>query len=124
MHVQLLTCLRRAAAACVHFGDHHTPDAVITMPLEQESTAVIQSLAEKVLASVPQSLGDVSYAGRLVPSPRIRAIGAYLLLWPIKIIKSPQVSTTETQKAAAARVFQRIREYTGMKSQLGELSNI
>ncbi|KAH8880244.1 hypothetical protein GQ53DRAFT_755226 [Thozetella sp. PMI_491] len=123
MHGQLLTCLRRAALACINI-DGFSPDAAIVSPLEHESVSVVQSLADQVLASVPQSLGDIDQTGRAVASPRSRAIGGYLLLWPMKIIKSKGASTSELQKAAAQAIFHRIREYTGMKSGLGELSNI
>ena len=76
---------------------------------------------------VPQSLGDIDHRGRLAESlsrtPKARGVGAYFLLWPIKMIKALKHPTTE-QKRIAQVVFERIREYTGMKSTLGERSNI
>lgn len=129
MHEQLLTCLHRASshsASTQTQGD--SPDVALLEPYEAESTVIIRSLAAKLLATVPQSFGEIDHTGKVLSrsaeAPRCRGIGAYLLLWPIKIIKSPQSSVTEEQRQAAQDVFERIREYTGMKSQLGDLSVI
>lgn len=125
LHEQLLTCLRRASTASAHL-DHS--DAASISPLVVESATIIQSLADKVLATVPQSLGDLCDSGRVrdptSPPPKCRAVGAYLLLWPIKIIKGAQSHASEEQKLAAQSVFERIREYTGAKQYLGDLSSI
>ncbi|KAH6956874.1 hypothetical protein DER45DRAFT_292293 [Fusarium avenaceum] len=91
------------------------------------SISMIQSLASDVLSTVPQSFGDIDHLGRRRSESkpaRWQAVGAYLLLWPIKIIKSSSTSTTEAQKEDTKRVFERIRECTGMKSTLGALSDI
>jgi hypothetical protein len=92
-----------------------------------ESVNIIQSLAGEVLATVPQSLGDIDCLGQWhagSKTARWQAVGAYLLLWPMKIIKSQSALTTDSQKADAQRVFDRIRECTGIKSSLGVLSEI
>ncbi|KAF5566400.1 negative acting factor [Fusarium napiforme] len=92
-----------------------------------ESVNTIQSLAGEVLATVPQSLGDIDHLGQWhagSKTARWQAVGAYLLLWPMKIIKSQSALTTDLQRADAQRVFDRIRECTGIKSSLGVLSEI
>lgn len=125
LHEQLLTCLRRASTASAHLEQN---DAAVVAPLVVESTTIIRSLADKVLATVPQSLGDLDNSGRVRDStsspPKCRAVGAYLLLWPIKVIKAAQSSASEEQKLASQSVFERIREYTGARLYLGDLSNI
>ncbi|ORY58060.1 uncharacterized protein BCR38DRAFT_489550 [Pseudomassariella vexata] len=52
------------------------------------------------------------------------SIGSYLLLWPINIIKAAESPATPEQKQKAQLVFDRIRKYTGMKSQLKKKSII
>jgi len=93
-----------------------------------ESTATIQWLADEVFSTVPQTLGDVDAMGRAHNIkdgfPRCRAIGGYLLLWPIRISKAQESPTTQEQKQRARRVFGRIRDYTGMKATLGDKSII
>jgi len=93
-----------------------------------ESVTIIRSLADKVLATVPQTLGDLNDSGQVrdpaSPPPQCRAVGAYLLLWPIKMIKGAQSSASEVQKQVAQSVFEKIREYTGAKLYLGDLSSI
>lgn len=92
------------------------------------STSIIHDLADGILSTVPQSLGDIDNTGQCVPPtcdmPGWQAIGAYLLLWPIKIIKSSNSMATETQRHDAELCFERIRERTGMKANLGPLSSI
>ncbi|KAB5511466.1 hypothetical protein GE09DRAFT_982043, partial [Coniochaeta sp. 2T2.1] len=125
LHEQLLTCLHRASTASALLDNS---DAAIVSPLVVESITIIGSLAERVLATVPQTLGDLDDTGSVrdpsTPPPKCRAVGAYLLLWPIKIIRAPHSSVSEAQKAAAQAVFERIREYTGAKLLLGDLSSI
>jgi hypothetical protein len=93
-----------------------------------ECTSTIQCLADEVLSTVPQSFGDVDHMGRAHDvkdgPPRCRAIGGYLLLWPIRISKGQPFATTPEQKERAWRVFERIRDYTGMKATLGDKSII
>ncbi|KAI8721977.1 Zn(2)-C6 fungal-type domain-containing protein [Fusarium sp. LHS14.1] len=121
LHQKLVSCLRRASS--LSFIQENSEFIRI-----QESIDMIQSLAGEVLSSVPQSFGDVDQLGRYWTDeskpPRWQAVGAYLLLWPIKIIKSTDGLATESQKASAQLVFDRIRECTGMKSELGHLSAI
>ena len=125
LHERLLTCLHRAATASAHLEQS---DAAIVTPLVVESVTIIRSLADKVLATVPQTLGDLNDSGQVrdpaSPPPQCRAVGAYLLLWPIKMIKGAQSSASEVQKQVAQSVFEKIREYTGAKLYLGDLSSI
>lgn len=121
LHQKLVACLRKASLPS------STKESIYSTQI-QGSMGVIQSLAGEVLSSVPQSLGDVNQLGRYWADgskpPRWQAVGAYLLFWPIKIIKSRDGLATEGQKASAQLVFDRIRECTGMKSELGHLSEI
>lgn len=92
-----------------------------------ECVSTIQWLADEILSTVPQTLGDVDHIGRAHDvksgSPRCRAIGGYLLLWPIRITKGQLSATTPQQKERAWVVFERIRDYTKMKTTLGDKSN-
>lgn len=91
-----------------------------------ECTSTVQWLADEVLSTVPQSFGDVNLMGQAHDvkdgPPRCQAIGGYLLLWPIRISKGQLFATTPEQKERAWRVFERIRDYTGMKATLGDKS--
>lgn len=93
-----------------------------------ECVSTIQWLADEFLATVPQSLGDVNHMGRLHDStdgpPRCRAIGGYLLLWPTRTIKAETSTTSADQKERAQKVYEKIRECTGMKDLLGDKSII
>jgi hypothetical protein len=92
------------------------------------SMYIIFTLADQVLSTVPQSLGDIDCLGHCCPRdserPRSGAIGAYFLLWPIKIIKGPTSMASEEQRTRASLIFDMIRERTGMKASLGSLSCI
>jgi hypothetical protein len=93
-----------------------------------ECTSTVQWLVDEVLSTVPQSLGDVDHMGWVHDvkdgPPRCRAIGGYLLLWPIRVSKSQPFAMTPEQKKRAWRVFEQIRDYTGMKATLGDKSII
>ena len=121
MHEHLLECLSKLQ------DSQSGIDPLNLDSTEQASLIIIWSLANEILSTVPQSLGDIDHRGRLTESssrtPKARGVGAYFLLWPIKMIKALKHPTTE-QKRIAQVVFKRIREYTGMKSTLGERSNI
>ncbi|KAI1373905.1 hypothetical protein F4677DRAFT_183437 [Hypoxylon crocopeplum] len=123
-HQHLLNCLNTAMKS--PDSDDLTRESLRL--LVEQFTGTIHMLADEVLSTVPQSFGDIDFCGRLhdhrTGPPRCRGIGGYLLLWPIKIIKGAQVFTTPEQKRSGQIVFERIREYTGMKSHLGSLSNI
>jgi hypothetical protein len=70
--------------------------------------------------------GDIDHEGRLQTlseASKCRGLGGYFLLWPIKIVKRSELATEE-QRHWAEAVFERIREYTGMKSALGDTSII
>ena len=121
MHEHLLECLDRLQNSQSGIKPLELASTV------QASLAIIWSLANEILSTVPQSLGVIDHQGNLTESssdtPKARGVGAYFLLWPIKMIKGLKHPTTE-QKRVAQVVFERIREYTGMKSALGERSNI
>ncbi|KAI1339481.1 hypothetical protein F5Y15DRAFT_74117 [Xylariaceae sp. FL0016] len=123
-HEHLLQCLTAALAS----ADLDTAMVDTLCSLIRETTLTIQTLADEILATVPQSLGDIDRIGRIHDAEagpaRCRGIGGYLLLWPIKIIKGPESSTRSDQKLNGQMVFERIRKYTGMKSHLGTLSSI
>ncbi|KAI2464103.1 hypothetical protein F4781DRAFT_86651 [Annulohypoxylon bovei var. microspora] len=123
-HQQLLNCLETATKS----SDLNDLTRESFRILIEQFTRTIHLLADEVLATVPQTFGDINNLGRLhdpkTGPPRCRGIGGYLLLWPIKIIKGAQFATTLEQKRSAQIVFERIREYTGMKSHLGSQSII
>ncbi|XXG99392.1 hypothetical protein Hte_005729 [Hypoxylon texense] len=121
---QLLNCLNTAIE---NAGTNDIARETLCV-LVGKFTDIIRVLADEVLSTVPQSFGDINHLGLLYDPrsgpPRCRGIGGYLLLWPTKIIKSAQFATTQEQKQSGQIVFERIREYTGMKSHLGSLSSI
>ncbi|KAH8680648.1 hypothetical protein BX600DRAFT_444860 [Xylariales sp. PMI_506] len=123
-HQQLLKCLVAGLLA----SDLDDNTAVELEEMIDTSRGVVQALADSILATVPQSFGDINYDGSVHDvskgPPRCRAIGGYLLLWPIKMIKTPDFATTEEQKLQGQIVFDKIREYTGMKAELGDRSII
>ncbi|KAK8051856.1 hypothetical protein PG993_003241 [Apiospora rasikravindrae] len=86
------------------------------------SATTVCALVESILATVPQSLGDIDHLGHVAAVPMCKSIGCYLLLWPIKIVKAAGSAASLEQKAKAQSVYERIRDYTGMKSRLGDLS--
>ena len=119
LHDQLLACIEALSA------DESVSALLQTQ--HEASVAIVQSLANNVLAPVPQSFGDIDSAGHLAIYHELfgsQAIGGYFLLWPIKIIKGEKSYSTPRQKAAAQAVFERIRDCTGMKTYLGSLSII
>jgi len=121
MHENLLQCLHRLQTT------NHVVQESLFETTKQSSVSTIRTLADGILSTVPQSFGDIDQEGNILKNtgqaPKCAAIGAYFLLWPIKIIKST-VSATENQRATAQKVFQRIRECTGMKTALGDRSDI
>ena len=121
---QLLKCSK----AALETPDLDNMEEQTLMDTIAECTSTIQGLADEILSTVPQSLGDVDHMGRAHDvkdsPPRCRAIGGYLLLWPIRISKGQLFATTPEQKERAWRVFERIRDYTGMKATLGDKSII
>jgi hypothetical protein len=121
---QLLQC----AKAALEGPDLDVVHEQILSNTIAECVATIQWLADEFLATVPQSLGDVNHMGRLHDSnngpPRCRAIGGYLLLWPTRTVKAETSATSVNQKERAQRVFEKIRECTGMKDLLGDKSII
>lgn len=121
---QLLQCSK----AALEIRDLEEVDGQILNCTIIECISTIQWLADEFLATVPQSFGDINHMGRLHDCkdgpPRCRAIGGYLLLWPTRIVKAEMSATSVDQKERAWRVFERIRECTGMKDLLGDNSII
>ncbi|KAE8451742.1 hypothetical protein EG329_003199 [Mollisiaceae sp. DMI_Dod_QoI] len=121
---QLLKC-SKAALETPDLDD--VEEQVLTNTIA-ECSSTIQWLGDEILSTVPQSFGDVNHMGQAHEikdgPPRCRAIGGYLLLWPIKTTKNQTFATTPEQKERAWRVFERIRDYTGMKATLGDKSII
>ncbi|KAL9585537.1 MAG: hypothetical protein Q9212_001462 [Teloschistes hypoglaucus] len=124
LHRHLLVCLARLLGSQPAHLDNFFEEVEC---IRRTSLALVGNLVEEVLSTVPQSVGDIDHDGKpLTDSTRTtawRAIGSYFLLWPIKIIKSLDQATLE-QREAAQEAFERIREYTGMSTYLGELSSI
>ncbi|KAK6530539.1 hypothetical protein TWF694_003881 [Orbilia ellipsospora] len=121
---QLLKC----CIAALEIPELDEVETEILRNIMGQCDSAIKWLSDEVLATVPQSLGDINHVGGLhdgrTGPPRCRGIGSYLLLWPIKIIKSQPFSSSIEQKERAQRVFERIRDYTGMKATLGDKSII
>ncbi|KAH8690834.1 hypothetical protein BGW36DRAFT_440155 [Talaromyces proteolyticus] len=120
LHEQLLRCLHRL--------DDRYPDCSENLQkaleaFKRDSVETVRALADAVLATVPQSLGDIDHEGRASGTSTCNAVGAYFLLWSIKVVKRTPSATVQ-QNAFAQDIFDRIRECTGMKSSLGHLSNI
>lgn len=130
LHKQLIACLHRAATLTIEDRDDASNVASLLPPLEVESITLIRHLTTEILATVPQMLGDIDHAGQVrkaeCSTPQCRAIGAYFLLWPMKILKGGDLSNiiAEEQRQSAAQVMERIRDYTGMRSLLGDASII
>jgi hypothetical protein len=121
---QLLKCSKAALGTL----DLDTVEEKTLTDTIAKCTSTIQWLADEVLSTVPQFFGDVDHMGRAHDIkdgfPRCHAIGGYLLLWPIRITKVQTSATTPEQKERCCRVFERIRDYTGMKATLGDKSII
>jgi hypothetical protein len=122
LHENLLRCLDRLDALC---SERQEAVAVDSASLRETSLGIIQLLADEVLSTVPQMLGDIDQDGNIMNDELgakiCRGIGGYFLLWPMRVVKSTK-SVTEEQTALAQAVFDRIRECTGMKSALGDAS--
>ncbi|KAK8060176.1 hypothetical protein PG996_010106 [Apiospora saccharicola] len=122
LHQQLLKVLEAILAK----PSLSAPVVLSLHDMMDRSTTTVYALVESILATVPQSLGDIDNMGHVPHTqngiPKCRSIGCYLLLWPIKIIKAPSSTASLEQKRRAQSVYERIRDYTGMKSRLGDLS--
>lgn len=124
LHQQLIESLEKG-------GNSYESPSTSTMPAEfsswmESSTRTVQLLAEQVVSTAAQSLGDIDHIAICINDspPQYQAVGAYLLLWPIKIIKDPRSKVDESQRRLAQAIFERIREVTKMRSHLGSLSII
>jgi len=124
MHEHLLLCLGRLESSHIGRDGAFQTDQ---RSVKQASITIIRALADEVLSTVPQSLGDIDHQGNILVNsshtPKCKGIGGYFLLWPIKIIKRT-LSATPQQRAVAQGIFERIRECTGMKAVLGDASSI
>lgn len=99
-----------------------TPTIEETTTLFNSSKHVINTLIEEIFSTVPQLLGDVDALGNLPMEADAewergkkgsKSIGAYFLLWSIKVIKSTG-SATDLQRQRAGAVLERIRLIGGM----------
>lgn len=123
LHQQLVSCINKMIDANILDG----PNLSKLQVQKTTSISIVQQLVDQVLSTVPQSFGDIDQHGRIsmsTTSSGFQAIGAYFLLWPMKIFKSDSGAASVSQRAAATAVFERIRECTGMKQNLGSLSMI
>jgi hypothetical protein len=124
MHEHLLDCLNRLQSFTA--ADQEWLHADI-FSLQYASTTKIHGLVDEILSTVPQSLGDIDHDGNVVRraagASQYNGVGGYFLLWPIHVAKKTK-SATVRQRAEAQRHFDRIRECTRMKTELGEASNI
>ena len=124
LHKHLLQCLDRLGTL-----SSDSPQLVLDSiaSYKQISLTIIRSMMDEVFSTVPQSLGDIDYEGRILESVKgnsmCKGIGGYFLLWPIRIIKGSPHATPE-QTIFANKVFDRIRDCTGMKAALGDESII
>ncbi|KAG9237162.1 hypothetical protein BJ875DRAFT_370623 [Amylocarpus encephaloides] len=130
LHVQILACL------------HTLPHALSrdAEGLTHHSLTSIATLADEISSTIPQSLGDVSATGFLLTSPlpasnasspprddpsdeearvHVSAIGAYFLLWPLKVVKECAFASA-SQRGLAREAFERMRRVTGMEGRLGD----
>ena len=124
LHRHLLECLERLQSS-----NQYNPAAfsIDVFLMKKASLDLIQMLVDEILSTVPQSLGDIDNNGKMlkesVGAIVRKGIGGYFLLWPIKILKELKHATT-AQRSAARTVFERIRDCTGMKNVLGDMSSI
>lgn len=122
LHENLLRCLDRLE---VLYSERQEAVPVDSASLRETSVSTVQLLADEILSTVPQMLGDIDQDGSIMNDELgakiCRGIGGYFLLWPMRVVKSTR-SVMKEQTAAAQAVFDRIRECTGMKTALGNAS--
>jgi hypothetical protein len=147
LHTHLLECISRlldSTSLASNTYSSFLPPSTTSPSLAElqeyhtRSLITINVLAGDILSTVPQSLGDISSSGELLSLPKgmdeemgevledkrtLQGVGAYFLLWPIKILKSHEFVDEELREMARG-VFERIREVTGMRDGLGEKSCI
>jgi len=124
LHEHLLACLDRLEKMWI--TETGSPSIAISS-FKEKSISTIQFLVDEVLSTVPQSLGDIDQEGKIIDvvlgTSSCRGIGGYFLLWPIRVIKETAYATPE-QILTAKNTFERIRDCTGMKTALGDVSCI
>jgi hypothetical protein len=127
LHQQLLACLDAVGPE----GEFLHGQTAELIAWRETSTLVVRALADEVLSTVAQSFGHVDHLGRATGADgdadaptTCQALGAYFMLWPVKIIQSKDGAATDVQKAAARGVYERIRECTGIKKSLSSPSNL
>jgi hypothetical protein len=121
LHQQLIECLDGSKSP----SDDDQAAADLAL-LKVASVGIIRGLGEEIYSTVPQLLVDIDSEGHsttLASQDRCRSLGSYFLLWSAKVLKSCDHLTPE-KRASWQAVFERIREYTGMKDALGDLSSI
>jgi hypothetical protein len=78
------------------------------------SMAIIDEMAHDVCASTPFILGEVDSEGRIMPQSARKAVGGYLLMYPLFIVKNcPYVSPTRV--AHVQRALQIVGHVLGLK---------
>jgi hypothetical protein len=124
LHETLLRCLEQLETM---YPEQQGALPVDSASLKEASISTIQFLADEVISTVPQMLGDIDHEGNIMGEELgakiCKGIGGYFLLWPIRITKSTKYALPD-QTIIAQAVFDRIRECTGMKSALGDASCI
>ncbi|RDW92349.1 hypothetical protein BP5796_01743 [Coleophoma crateriformis] len=129
MHEHLLKCL--ASLSChtqTPIQSSYQPSTTTeeeVSALSMFSRHIINTLIEEIFSTVPQLLGDVNSledvpiqrdlekTGEEAEGRGTKAIGAYFLLWSIKVVKSTN-SATEMQRERAGLVLERLRKVGGM----------
>jgi hypothetical protein len=77
----------------------------------------------------PPTPTDINRAGAVLgeeileEKKPLQGVGAYFLLWPIKVVKGNQ-HVGDVEREMAGQVAERIRDVTGMRGLLGERSSI
>lgn len=84
-----------------------------------ESASTIRVVAEDIRASVPFCLGDVDENGFTISEPLRPGVlaGAYLLLWPLLVVRLA-TCTTKEQREFATSTLERIGNEFGIKQAL------
>lgn len=124
MHEHLLDCLDQLQSFTPTDQEWLHADIV---SLQHTSKTKVRVLVDDILSTVPQSFGDIDHEGKVIQRPpgayHYNGVGGYFLLWPMYVIKRTKFATVQ-QRAEAQRHFNRIRDCTRMKTELGEASNI
>lgn len=122
LHETLLNCLQHVEST---YPEKEQELPYSYQSLKEASTSTIHFLADEIISTVPQMLGDIDHEGNVMNEELgvkiCRGIGGYFLLWPMRILKSSKYTMAD-QTTIAQTIFDRIRECTGMESALGNAS--